>query len=81
MDYSVSSQIKMGNGASINTKGKCHVGIKLKKEQSLFKKFCLCQICGKISQVWIKLVEHGYAIPFGDDECVVRNKGSSGKTV
>ena len=81
IDTSSNSQVKMGNGALVQSKGKGTIAIETKKGKKYIKDVLLVPDLEQNLLSVGQLVDHGYSIHFEDNSCKIYDKGGSNQVV
>ncbi|XP_059670703.1 uncharacterized protein LOC132316214 [Cornus florida] len=76
IDFSSNSQVRMGNGALVQAKGKCTIAIETKKGRKHIRDVLLVPDLEQNLLSVGQLVEHGYSIHFDEDSCKIYDKES-----
>lgn len=76
MDTSICSQVKLGNGVLVNTKGKGTIRVETKKGTKFIHDVLLIPDLEQNLLSFGQLVEHGYAVHFEANSCTIHNRNA-----
>lgn len=76
MNTSICSQVKMGNGVLVNTKGKGTIRVETKKGTKFIHDMLLVPDLEQNLLSVGQLVEHGYAVHFEANSCTIHDRNA-----
>ena len=81
LDNSSNSQVKMGNGAVVQAKGKGTIAVETKKGTRYISDVLLVPDLEQNLLSVGQMIEHGYVVHFENDSCMIYEKGGSKQVI